>query len=309
MLTQQQRLARCNGIGGSDAAAIVGESKFKTPLDVYLEKIGEAQPDEESQAMYFGNKMEKIVVEVYEERTGNRCITEEETKIHGAHEWMIANIDRSIIGADIILECKNVGLRSEGWGEEGTDDFPREYLLQCAHYAAVCNVSQVDLAVIIGGQDFRLYHYYRDGKLEDALIEIEKNFWYNHVLKKIPPEPRTLEDLRILYPVDNNSEIMAGKYKDTMIVDYLKLITESKEKIKALEQSVDEGKAEIMKFMKDATFLKSADDARVLATWKTQATTRFDVTRLKENNPEIYKQFLKTSLSRVFRVKGETNEK
>ncbi len=72
MLTAEQHENRATGIGGSDAAAVCGLNPYKSPVDVYLEKVGAAAPVDETERMFWGNKLEDVVADVYSDRTGRK---------------------------------------------------------------------------------------------------------------------------------------------------------------------------------------------------------------------------------------------
>jgi putative phage-type endonuclease len=63
--------ARRTGIGGSDIAAILGLSPWRTPLDVYRDKVdGAEQP--ETEAMRWGRLLEDVIAREYAVRAGVR---------------------------------------------------------------------------------------------------------------------------------------------------------------------------------------------------------------------------------------------
>lgn len=309
MLTAKQRKERQAGIGGSDAAAIASFSKWKSAVDVYLEKIGEIEPSDLSgnEAVYFGSLLENIVAEEYARRTGYTVECSPSLLKHSNYPWMIANIDRWVKtnNETRVLECKTASAYSfQQWGEEHSDEIPTDYLLQIAHYAIVCNVAVVDLAVLIGGQRFRLYTYYRNQKLEEKLIELEHDFWHNHVLKKEPPQIKSYRDALALWSHDNGSEITIA---DHALIDNINQLQQLKQQIKQFEQAADALQADITANMRNATTLLDYSGCP-LATWKTQTSQRFDTTAFKHSHPELYKQFTKPISSRVFRLKENKHE-
>jgi len=184
---------RKTGIGGSDIAAILGLlglSQFHTPYDIFLEKTSADTPaQEESDAMYWGTILEDVVAAEYQKRTGNRVQRVKQLLRHKNHDFAIANIDRAIVNPEIagtvrwkekegwlttnrILECKTAnGFMANEWGEAGTDYVPDAYLLQCQWYLAVTQTDIADLAVLIGGNDYRIFTIARDNSLIDGLLE------------------------------------------------------------------------------------------------------------------------------------------
>ena len=95
------------------------------------------------------------------------------------------------------------------WEEEGTNQIPESYLYQVAYYAAITGAARVDIAVLIGGQNFRIYHYDKDEAMESKLIRVAKKFSNNHVLAGVPPKPKNDKDAAKLYPKANGLEVRA----------------------------------------------------------------------------------------------------
>lgn len=300
MLTEEQKEVRRQGIGGSDAAAIAGVSRYKTPVDVYLQKHGLAEDnDKESEAAYWGNVLERHVADRYAARE-TKMVTVEPTLLKSEkYPWMIANIDRRIIGENAILECKTCNqYKYDEWGEEYTDEVPDEYLLQVAHYAIVLDVSYADLAVLIGGQAFRVYRYERNKQLEQNLIELEHDFWHNNFLKQIPPALSNYEDAGKLWKLsDDSSKTIAPELND-----HLKSYQFYKQRIKEYQEQQALDKAKLCEYLQESSTLLD-EYGQKIATWKNQSTCRFQMDEFKKSHPDLYKQFCKTSESRVFRLK------
>lgn len=303
MLTPEQLSKRKEGIGGSDVAAICGLSKWKTPLDIYMDKLGLSEPSEENQFTYFGNVLEPIIREEYQRRTGNRVIYDFNSPFtSSAYPWMIANVDGISLDKNTrtiaVTEFKTASQYSlDQWGEEGTDQIPNEYLFQCAHYAIIAGVERVDLAVLIGGNDFRIYAYNRNEKLENKIIKVEERFWHDHVLAKVPPEPVNSDDLLKLWPDSVSKQVVA----DSNILQKAYELSRLKQEISNLSKTEDAIKYEIQSFMKDSDTLVD-ENFNKLITYKSQTSKRVDITALREKHPDICKDFLKESSSRVFRL-------
>lgn len=173
------------GIGGSDVAAICGLSRYRSPLGVYLDKIGELPPLEDNPKMKAGRVLEPVIAEWFAEDTGMKVVKRNSIFQHKSHPFMLANIDRWIPGMNAGLECKNT---SEYCKDDWTGaTAPTEYILQCNHYMAVTGADRWFIAVLIGGWDFQWRVIERDDELIGNLITIEKEFWESNVTVKIPP--------------------------------------------------------------------------------------------------------------------------
>jgi predicted phage-related endonuclease len=131
---------------------------------------------------------------------------------HEKYPWMMANIDRKVVGQKKGLECKTADKFTRGkWGEDGSDDVPDHYRTQSEHYMIVTGLPEWDLAVLIGGNEYRQYHLQQDKELSEMLIEQEAQFW-DAVEKGIPPmmdydHPGTLDLLKRVYPGTNGETI------------------------------------------------------------------------------------------------------
>lgn len=298
---------RKNYIGGSEIAAICGLSSFdKTALDVYLSKVNPAiveltKDDPNYEAAYWGTKQEKIIAERYAEER-NVIIQTQPTLIrHPKYPFIACNIDRWVGNREYILECKTAHFyKMKKWGDLGTDQIPESYLVQVAYYAAICDVPKVDIAVLIGGQDFRIYTYNRDKNLEEKLIKIGVNFWHNHIEKRIPPKCINTRDTFNLFPQSNYQEIVA----EDNIIEKLEELKMAKLAEEQIQENIEKLKVEIQEFMRDYDALIDIQ-GNVRATWKNTAPKSLvNVNKLKEMFKDVYEQCLNTGKqSRMFLIK------
>lgn len=274
MLTKEIIEARRMGIGGSDAAAICGLSTFRTPYQIYLEKICqtiEEKKDVKSlQRIMWGHFLESIISDHFASRNKVTLIKKDMTW-HPEHEFMFANTDRFIVEWNAILEIKTVDkFACEFWGEEGTDQIPEQYLVQCAHYASVMNVDKVYLAALIGGNDYREYLYERNLQLEEALIQKEKYFWQEHVQKLNPPPASYPSEAAFKYSSVEPEKVEVANSETLAAVKNLLTLKESLRKLNSQEEEI---KTKLMEKMKDAE--KLIDEAgSTLITWKKTKTSR-----------------------------------
>jgi putative phage-type endonuclease len=303
---------RRTGIGGSDAGAILGLSAYKTPLDVYLEKVGEADPTEDTAATYWGRKLEDLVADEYNVRTGRRVERCNDTLRHPDVGYLIGHVDRLVwdgshrprvrgqVRTRRLLECKTAGAHmADQWGPEGTDQIPEVYIAQVQHYLCVTGCEVADVAVLIGGRDFRVYEIPRDDDLIMAMRDAMAEFW-GHVEKQQPPEPTTLADIAKRWPRDTGGQVMA----DPVTVGAIDALREMKAQQKTLEADIDALESAVKKVLTDhATLL--GPDGRPLATWKTQTAKRLDQARLKAEHADLIAQYTTESTTRVFRLASQ----
>ena len=215
------------------------------------------------------------------------------------------------IRTNLGLECKTANafaaFNADDWGDEGTDQIPASYLVQCATYMALTGCSLWDLAVLFGNQGVRIYNLKRDTELEGEIIARSTEWWDRHVVADVPPEPTCESDIKRLYPSDNGSSVDANPKTLELIARAMEL----REQIAALEVELDGDKkagsigviGSLKAFMGEASRIVLAGDD--LITWKqAKPTMRFDVKAFQEAHPELYQQFLKAGeASRRFLIK------
>lgn len=186
---------RTTGIGSSDAAAVLGLSPYQTEFDVWLDKRGQKPPNKTSEPMYWGTALEDLIARRYSEETGNPIWNPERIFRHPEYDCIIATPDRLVLDTlgptySMGLECKTANFfAGEDWGEQGTDEIPRHYLVQVVHCMAVLDRDRWDVAVLIGGNDFRRYTVRRDKALEDGYLTRLSKWWQRHVVEGVEPEP------------------------------------------------------------------------------------------------------------------------
>jgi putative phage-type endonuclease len=294
MLTAAQFEARAEGLGGSDAAAVAGLNPYKSPVDVWLEKTGQVDPPDlsDNQRVYWGNKLEDIVADVYAERTGCRVRRRAQTFRHKRHPFLLGHIDRSVDGSRRGLECKTADRwTAHMWGEDRSDEIPEYYLMQCVHYMAITGYDAWDLAVLIGGNDFRVFTIQRHKQLEENLVELEVDFWRNHVEAGVAPPPTRDNDLKLLYPRDSGRLITATP-EISLAVEQLRML---KAGIKTSQAEADDLELQIKSFMGDAAeMLLDTDGKTRLATWKSIKDSEVvDLDALRNELPEVVANYMK----------------
>ncbi len=319
--------ARKAGIGGSDIAAILGLSPWRSPVDVWLDKTGQTSDVPENEAMFWGTVLEDVVAKHYSATSGNRVQRIGQMMRHPTHEWMLGNIDRAIVtpgsrarfdggkllGADGLLECKTASSYKAGeWGSDGDDDaVPTHYAAQCFWYMGVTGAEWCDIAVLIGGQKYLSKRIERDQSVIDTMIERAEEFWLRHVQEGIAPEPRDAGDAIALYPRDFGTQIVATE----KILRLLGRAQELKAQISEFELELDGNRKQNVIGVMDE--LKSAMGGaseitlagQTLATWRaakdTQKTDWKAVAEAVGATPEIISANTITAPgSRRFLIKG-----
>lgn len=188
-LSEAQLAMRLTGLGSSDIGQVAGLSPHGGPMDVYLTKTGLAEVVETA-PMRAGRHLEAAVAAMYAEDTGAH-LAECTTLAHPTEPWILATPDRFVLGPDgrpeRLLEIKCVGLHARAaWGD-APDGVPEHYLAQTCWQLGVTGLPACDVAALIGGQDLRVYTVAFDEGLFEALVNIGRRFWFDHVVPQVPP--------------------------------------------------------------------------------------------------------------------------
>lgn len=298
---------RMTGIGSSDAAASVGLNPYQSQLELWMVKTGrggalpQIDPNDDTSPMFWGTLLESFVAAHYTKKTGNRVRKINAVLQHPEHAWMLANIDREVIGVpDVqILECKTAGMNGAKLWRDGVPEYVQ---LQVHHQLAVTGKQSADVAVLVCGNEFRVYRIERDEALIARLIELEAKFW--HYVETDTPPPADGSDsaataLQALYPNDNSNTldlsddvVMNAAFADLLAVRAV--MAENEKTESQLKQTIQQlmGDASKAKFENGEVSWKRSKDSVVL-----------DVPELLIDHPEFLKRYpLVKSGSRRFLI-------
>jgi len=166
------------GIGGSDASVVCGINRWKSPVELYMEKKSMFPPVDAGEAAYWGNRLEGLVREEFTLRTGIEVMPVNAILQSEEYPFMLANLDGYCYHpqhGEIIFEAKTAGqYMSSEWDD---DKIPNSYMLQLQHYMAVTGFRGAYIAVLIGGNNFKWQFVERDEELISMLIQLEAEFW------------------------------------------------------------------------------------------------------------------------------------
>ena len=249
-----------------------------------MEKTGRKIQEDISNkdAVFWGTTLEPIVANVYAERTGKKVRRVNSVLQHPEHPFMLANLDRIVEGGGV-LEIKTAGLRSQGQWEEGV---PLAYQIQVLHQLAVTGKAWADVAVLIGGQEFRIYRIERDEERIAQLVDLEKTFW-NHVEKETAPEVDGSEScnkaLALLYP--RTAAVMVDYTERKEMNVLFSTLLEARQRTKAAENN----EALLEQRVKEAIgFAEGAIFSQGKAMWKLSKPSRnLDAKKLTQEHPEL----------------------
>ncbi|MGL6231728.1 YqaJ viral recombinase family protein [Aeromonas rivipollensis] len=294
-LTREQWLdIRQLGIGSSDAAVAIGLSPYKCPLSLWLEKTARKAPEDISQkeAVLWGVELEPVLAQVYTKRTGYKVRRVNAVLQHPEHTFMLANLDREVVGhpdGPGILEIKTASYHSAPQWEEGV---PVAYQCQVLHQLAVTGHAWAEVAVLIGGQDFRIYRIERDEEKIGDLIRREAHFW-QQVRQDWQPEPDGSSDaaaaLGWLFPRDDGQTVdLSDSSEFNQLFGQLLQLREQKEVVEQQESLI---KQRLQATLGEATAGLFANGK---ITWK-RSKDRLapDLERLGQDHPDLLSHYVK----------------
>ncbi len=292
---------RRKGIGGSDASVVCGVSRYKSPVELWLEKTGQLPSQEAGEAAYWGTQLEGLVRAEFTKRTGIAVIEKKVLLQSEEHPFMLANLDGVCEHPDYgpcIFEAKTASAYKAG---EWDDAIPDEYQLQIQHYMAVTGYQGAYIAALIGGNTFKWKFVKRDEELIAMLIELEATFW-DHVQNGTPPA---------MDGSDASAKFLSQRFPESVPQSQIVLPQDAAALIRqydaACEQleAVTERKQEAENRLKE--LLGENEMGTVgerIVTWKTVSQERLDSRTLKTEHPMLYKKYASKTTHRRFSIKA-----
>lgn len=292
---------RKQGIGGSDASVVCGVSRYKSPVELWMEKTNQLPAQEAGEAAYWGTLLETLVRTEFTKRTGIDVSKPSAILQSEEYPFMLANLDGICEHPDLgpcIFEAKTASAYKAG---EWEHTIPDEYQLQIQHYMAVTGYAGAYIAVLIGGNTFRWKFVERDEELISMLVKLEADFW-NHVQDMTPPPldgsdaskrflsdkfPQSISQSQITLP-DTAADLLS-QYDDACM--QLEVITARKQKAEnLLKEMIGENEVGI-------------SQGRIIM-WKSVSQERLDSKTLKAEHPVLYKKYASQTSYRRFTIKA-----
>lgn len=299
MSSEEWLTLRKTGIGGSDAGSICGVNPFGSPMKVYHDKTSSGVEELDSEAVRQGHDLEDYVAQRFMEATGLKVRRSNFMYRSVENPFMIADVDRLVIGEDAGLECKTASAYNADKWKDG--NIPLHYIMQCYHYMAVTGKRTWYIAAVILGQRFTYRKLVWDDDLIAQLISVEKDFWENHVAAGVLPSPDGSDICsevlnQYFHSVRKGSTIRLEGFDDR-----LRRRAEIMEQIERLQKEQNSIEQEVKLYMQDNEYAAS-DSYRV--SWSSVQSTRLDAKRMKEELPDIYRDYAVQSVSRRFQIKA-----
>lgn len=287
------------GVGGSDAGAICGVNPYSSAMKVFQDKTSDKVEELDNEAIRIGHDLEDYVAQRFMEATRLKVRRSNFMYRSKEYPFMIADVDRLVVGEDAGLECKTASAyNADKWAD---GNMPLHYVMQCYHYMAVTGKRTWYLAAVILGREFTCRRLEWDDDLINSLIMMEGDFWNNHVAKGIIPAPdgskacdEVIEQYFHTAKKANAVRLVGFDEKLNRREEILASISKLQEEQKKIEQ-------EVKLFMGDSQYAAS-ECYRV--SWGNVDSVRLDSKRIKAEKPEIYADYGRPSHYRRFEVKA-----
>ena len=292
---------RKKGIGGSDASVVCGINKYKSPIELWMEKTNQLPFQEAGEAAYWGIQLEPLVRNEFTKKTGIEVNPVNQLLQSEDYPFMLANLDgvcKHPNYGTCVFEAKTSSAYRES---EWNDAIPDEYVLQVQHYLSVTGYKGAYVAVLIGGNTFRWQFIERDKELITTLIQLESDFW-EHVLSNTPP------------PLDGSeasAKFLSERFPNSIPKSMIELPETALALIKQYDEACEKGDSFIEQKQEAENLLKQMlgdNEAGTIGdrviTWKTISQERVDSKTLKTEHPTLYKKYVNKSSYRRFSIKS-----
>ena len=292
---------RKQGIGGSDASVVCGVSRYKSPVELWLDKTGQLPPQEAGEAAYWGTQLEPFVWAEFTKRTGIDVQCVRQLLQSGELPFMLANLDGICEVPDYgtyVFEAKTASAYKAG---EWEDTIPDEYQLQIQHYLAVTGYAGAYIAVLIGGNTFRWKFVERDEELISMLIDLETDFWKHVQDGTSPPLDASDASAKFLAQRFPNSTPKSQITLPDTAADLLVQYDEACAELEAVTRRKQEAE-NLLKEMMGENEVGTAGGH--IVTWKSVSQERLDRRTLKAEHPTLYKKYANQTSYRRFIIKA-----
>jgi putative phage-type endonuclease len=298
---------RKHGLGSSDAAAVAGMSPWRSPFQVWLQKTGQLEDDQESEAMRWGTLLEPVIADEFERRSELRVVSRQLRIEDPTEPWRRATVDGVVVQDGEAWEPLGIyeGKTTSAmrWALDWSQGLPDHYALQVQHQLAVTGLAHAWVTCLIGGQNLRVLEVERDQRAIDLLLRMEREFWAR-VEGRLPPpavdgSSLTAAALREAFPSSQAGKVVA---LDDLSSDLTRL-REARAAIKVAEAWASEAQNRLMAALGEAEV--GLLEGREVVTWKAHQERRLDLEALREAEPELAERFTRASTVRPFRLKKE----
>lgn len=292
---------RKKGIGGSDASVVCGISRYKSPVELWLDKTGQLPYQEAGEAAYWGTQLEALVRAEFTKRTGIEVEHKGVLLQSEEYPFMLANLDGTCEHPDYgtcIFEAKTASAYKAG---EWDDAIPDEYQLQIQHYMAVTGYKAAYIAVLIGGNTFRWKLVERDEELISMLIELEAKFWDHVQMNTSPAMDGSAASAKFLSERFPDSVPKSQIILPDTAADLIQQYDTACEQLEVITERKQEAENKLKELLGENEVGTAGD--RIIV-WKSVSQERLDSKTLKAEHPALYQKYANKTSYRRFTIKA-----
>jgi putative phage-type endonuclease len=241
MFTKEELEERKNYIGASEAAAVMGMSRWNSPLDIWAAKTGAIPIEEQGENLpaEVGTELEDFIARKFTIKTGKKVHAVKEAFIHKNYPYIRAHIDRKVEGERAILQCKTCAAWK--WKEWEDEDIPADYIIQEYQELACSGYDKAYIAILIGNHDFKIKEVIADKQAINAVIQKEVYFWENFVKTKVMPDIIKGSDDEILqkmFPSAVEGEVVSLPDTANAMIESLEAFKQDMKALKGAEDKI-----------------------------------------------------------------------
>jgi len=293
-------------LGGSEVAAIMGLSPYKSAYTLWSEKCGfyeeEDKADHIKLAAYLGHENEQTIADLFQEESGMKVRKTMYRYSLKEYPFLGVHLDRLIRTPDkktAILECKTTFSRHP-WDGYDRGEIPPAYYCQVMVEMAVTGIHKAYIAVLRTGPVFDYWEVPYNEEEAQLIIKTCVEFWNMVTRKEWTPETDSIIDLSGSAPASTKEALsyMHRYYWDEPAApvmidnDSLEIISELDAKIKAMTEEKSRLSNQVKLQMEGA---EKALSKKSVVRYRTVDTNRFDSASFRKDHPDLYKEYLKPS--------------
>lgn len=277
-------------IGGSDVAAIMGISPWKTAYQVYREKRKEVEDWGGNEATDWGSRLEPTIRQWYSDTTGRSVKVPDKILVHPKYSFMGASLD-GFTDDGRVVEIKTAR-SGKDWGEPETNQIPDYYAVQVHHYMTITGFEVADIPVSIAGSSPCLYVVEGDKEISEMIIDACAKFW-ERVQSGNPPDPVTYADAVARF---GNVRAEGACQADSATILLIDSLRRTRDEIKTLEATEEAMKGKLIATLGDNADTLIDASGNTLLTYKlANGRKTFDSKAFEKDHPNLYQKYIRTS--------------
>lgn len=278
---QEWLTERKNYLGASDLAAVMGVDLYRTPLDVFNEKLGFVEPFEGNKHTERGTKLEEIAAREYAEKTGKNLRRKNMALVHPKYEFLRGHVDRLVEGKNRIAEikCPSVG----SFARIQREGVPDSWIVQLQAYLMLSGKPAGEY-IVFNADKWELLNFelVADIEMQVTIVDVSVRFWREHIETGTPPRTSELDKPKLEFAKVGGDVLQIS---DPEFIEAAQLLQEAKQLELDGKELYDIAKQRIVKMV--GGFGKFQGGNLRLSYYESAGHTSFDKKHLAAEHPEI----------------------